>query len=401
MDECFILEAKRSPRGIGKSTGSLYRITAVDLLSQLLSSVVDAKNQQYVEEVITGCVMPVGEQGANIARSAILKAGFPQHVPGMQINRFCSSGLDAMNLLAYKIMAKQASMAIASGVECMSRIPILSDGGALIADPSIVYQHNIIPQGISADLIATLNGYDRRTLDQYACQSQRRAHQAMSRNWLKSIIPIYNPLNEIALQSDELPKPQTSIKVLSELKPSFALMGEMAGFDALAVHEYPQIEKVNHLHHAGNSSGIVDGAAAILLGNKTIAKKLNLIPKAKIVSTSQIGIDPTIMLTGPILAIKNALSRAKLNISDIDLWEINEAFASVVLNVVDNLDLPMDKVNIHGGAIAYGHPLGATGSMLVSTMIDALVQKDKTFGCIVLCTAAGMASCCIIERGSI
>lgn len=398
MDECYIINAKRTPRGIGKPSGSLYRVMAVDLLSQALQSVVTKNITSHIEEVITGCVMPVGEQGANIARTAILKAGLPHHTPGMQINRFCSSGLDAMNLIAYKIMAKQASLCIASGIECMSRTPILADGGALVADPSIVYKHNIIPQGVSADLIATLNGYSRKQLDEYALLSQQRATEAINKNHLKSIIPVYNQLGDIVLDHDELPRPNASLKALHALKPSFRMAGEIGGFDALATFKYPSIETVSHLHHAGNSSGIADGAAAILLANNQSIEQFNLRPIAKIVSTAQVGIDPTIMLTGPIQAVEAALKRAKLQTSDIDLWEINEAFSAVAINIIEGLKISYDTVNIHGGAIAFGHPLGATGAMLVSSLIDALKQKRKQRGCVVLCTAAGMASCCIIER---
>ncbi|MEC7030985.1 MAG: acetyl-CoA C-acetyltransferase [Pseudomonadota bacterium] len=402
MDACYIVEAHRSPRGIGKPTGALHRITSVSLLSQLLDSVVSAHPTvpPAIEEVITGCVMPVGEQGANIARSAILASSLPIHVPGMQINRFCSSGLDAMNLLSHKIIAGQADLGIASGVECMSRVPILADGGALVGDPSIAYQHNIIPQGISADLIATLNGYTRENLDEYAVLSQQRASQAMKKGYLKSIQPVYSPSGSIALAIDEHPRPDTTLKALSALKPSFEMMGALAGYDDLAIFRYPQLAQIQHLHHAGNASGIVDGAAAILLANQKAIKEHNLTPKARIVATAQIGIDPTIMLTGPEEAIKLALKRAKLSKSQIDLWEINEAFASVVLHITEKLSLPLDKVNVNGGAIAYGHPLGATGAMLVGTLVDELIRSNKQFGAIALCTAAGMASCTIIESVS-
>lgn len=395
--DCYIISALRSPRGIGKAHGSLHRITSVDLLSQLIDAAA-SKYGEHIEEVITGCVMPVGEQGANIARSAILKSSLPITTTGMQINRFCSSGLDAMNLLAYKIMANQADLCIASGVECMSRVPILADGGALVADPSITYQHNIVPQGISADLIATLSDYSRERLDEYAHMSQQRAQNAMKKGYLKSIVPIYSAIGEIALAVDEHPRPETTLKDLSQLKPSFELMGKMAGYDNLATFKYPECEKIQHHHHAGNSSGIVDGASAILLASKKAIQDYNLSPKARIIATSQIGIDPTVMLTAPSKAIELCLRRAKLKKQDIDLWEINEAFASVVLNITDTLSLPLNKVNVNGGAIAYGHPLGATGAMLVSTIIDELIRQDLKYGCVALCTAAGMASAAIIER---
>jgi acetyl-CoA C-acetyltransferase len=400
MDACYIIAAHRSPRGIGKPTGSLHRITSVNLLAQMLNSVVKIQETipSAIEEVITGCVMPVGEQGANIARSAILTASLPIHVPGMQINRFCSSGLDAMNLMSYKIMAGQADLGIASGVECMSRVPILADGGALVIDPNIAYGHNIVPQGISADLIATLNGYDRKTLDEFAVLSQKRAMVAMSKGYLKSIVPIYSASGSVALAVDEHPRPETTLKALGALKPSFEMMGALAGYDDLAIFRYPHLAQIQHHHHAGNSSGIVDGAAAILLASQRAIKQHNLTPKARIVATAQIGIDPTVMLTGPEEAIKLALKRAKLSKNNIDLWEINEAFAAVVLHITDKLSIPMDKVNVNGGAIAYGHPLGATGAMLVGTLVDELIRSKKRFGAVALCTAAGMASCTIIER---
>jgi acetyl-CoA C-acetyltransferase len=397
MEDCFIVSAKRSPRGVGKPTGSLHRITAVDLLSQVLNSVTTNNIHSAIEEVVTGCVMPVGEQGANIARSAILKSDLPITVPGFQINRFCSSGLDAMNIIACKIMAKQIDMGIASGVECMSRVPILADGGALVADPSITYTHNIVPQGISADLIATKYGYTREDLDKFAVLSQERARKAIDKGYLTSIIPIKNILGEVLLDQDEHPR-DTTLTSLKDLKPSFEMMGAMAGYDDIAIYQYPELEKIQHLHHAGNSSGIVDGAAAILLANKKSAEQHGLTVKAKIIATAQIGIDPTVMLLGPTESIKIALKKAKLTIDDIDLWEINEAFASVVLAITDTLDINLKKVNVNGGAIAFGHPLGATGTMLVGTLIDELIRQKKRYGCITLCTAAGMASCTIIER---
>lgn len=395
--DCYIVSANRSPRGIGKPQGALHRITAVDLLAQVLSETAKPVIN-HIEEVITGCVMPVGEQGANIARSAILKANLPIHTPGMQINRFCSSGLDAMNLMAYKIMAKQADLGIASGVECMSRVPILADGGALVADPSITYKHDIVPQGISADLIANLNQYSRQQLDEYALLSQQRAKHAMDKGYLKSIIPILSPSGQVLLAQDEHPRPGTTLKALSALKPSFEMMGQMAGYDALATFKYPTLEKITHLHHAGNSSGIVDGAAAILLASQQALKQHTLTPKAKILATAQIGIDPTIMLTAPSQAIELVLKRARLKKHHIDLWEINEAFASVVLNITDHLSLDMATVNVNGGAIAYGHPLGATGAMLVGTLVDELTRRNKQYGVVALCTAAGMASATVIER---
>ena len=342
--------------------------------------------------------MPVGEQGANITRSAILKAQLPISIPGLQINRFCSSGLDAMSLAACKIMAGQANLCLAGGVESMSKTPMLADGGALVADPSITYTHGIIPQGISADLIATINNYTRKQLDEYAHLSQSRAQHAIEKGYLKSIIPVCNTLGEVVLAQDEYPRPNHSLAQLAALKPSFAMMGALAGYDAHALYAYPEYESIQHLHHAGNSSGIVDGASAMLLANATAIKQYKLKARAKIIATSQCGIDPTIMLTAPAHAAQLALEKAKLSTSDIDLWEINEAFSAVVLHAIDALSIPVDKVNVNGGAIAYGHPLGATGAMLVSTLVDELIRRRKRYGLVTLCTAAGMASAAIIER---
>ena len=401
MEGCYIVDAIRTPRGLGKPSGSLYRIPAVSLLAQTFQALKSRQNDfkdMSIDDVLTGCVMPIGEQGANIARSAILKAGYSVHIPGMQINRFCSSGLESVNLAACKIMANQADLCIASGVESMSKTPILADGGALAADPSITYEHDIIPQGISADLIATLRGYTRTQLDNYALASQKRAKKAQQAGYLTSIIPVQNALGGIALDTDEHPRPDTTLKKLAMLSPAFKVMGEMAGYNALALHRYPKIPAIQHLHHAGNSSGIVDGASAVLLASKQAIKKHQLKPKAQIIATAQVGVDPTIMLTGPTYAALSALKRAKLSAEDIDLWEINEAFSSVVLNFMEALSLPIEKVNVNGGAIAYGHPLGATGTMLVGTLVDELIRRKKTYGCVALCTAAGMATAAIIKR---
>lgn len=398
MPTCYIINAKRSPRALGKETGALHTISSLSLLSQVLNETVPQNIKPVVDDVIAGCVMPVGEQGANITRSALLHAGFPNQVPGMQINRFCSSGLDAVSLTAAKIIAGQSEVCLAGGVESMSRVPMMSDGGAILVDPDIAMTHHIVPQGISADLIATQSNYTRQQLDEFALRSHQLAVHAQTKGYLKSIVPIKHPSGIIALDKDEVPRNKTSMSQLSKLNPSFELLGKMAGYDDLALQAYPETQSISHLHHAGNSSAIADGAAGILLASNKAVNNFQLKPKAKIIAFDQVGIDPTIMLTGPALSIQRLLKKSRKKVSDIDLWEINEAFASVVLKCIDELSLDITKVNVNGGAIAYGHPLGATGAMLIGTMVDELIRQKKTYGIISLCTAAGMASSLLIER---
>ncbi|UTC24832.1 acetyl-CoA C-acyltransferase [Candidatus Comchoanobacter bicostacola] len=397
MHKCYIVDSKRTPRGIGKESGGLHTVSSLSLLSQTLEATVPYALKPFIEDLITGCVMPVGEQGANIARSALLRASFPDTVPGMQINRFCSSGLDAIALCASKIMAGQQSLNLAAGIESMSRVPMLSDGGALVADPSIAMQHNIIPQGISADLIATIESYTREQLDQFAVDSHKKALNAIKRNYLKSIIPIYHASGIEALTNDEVPRNCNS-KALSSLQPSFELIGNMAGYNALALNQYPEQSKINHLHHAGNSSALADGATATLLASETAIHQHGLKPRAQIIAFDQIGTDPTIMLTAPAASCKRLLEKCKLHTSDIDLWEINEAFSAVALKFIQELNLEASRVNVNGGAIAYGHPLGATGGMLVGTIVDELTRRQLKRGVVTLCTAAGMAASMLIER---
>lgn len=392
MDFGYIIEAKRSPRGLGKSKGSLYQITPVDLLSQLVNAVLP--KELPVESMITGCVTPIHEQGTNIARAAVFKSNLPTTTLGMQINRFCTSSLDALTILSSQIATKQVDLCIASGVESLSRIPMLSDGGAILSDPSLVYPNNIIPQGVSADVIATLEGFSRKELDEYACLSHKRALHAYKNNLFRSIHPIKNILGHTVLSEDELPR-DTSLETLSKLTPSFSKLGK--AFNHLALSEHPNLKEILHFHHAGNSSGIVDGSSAALLCSQKALSTYGLKPKAKIISYAFHAEDAT-SLTAPITAIKKALNNASLTTKDIDLWEINEAFSSVVLSITKRLNIPLDIVNVNGGAIALGHPLGATGIMLLSTLMDELIHQDKEYGAITLCSATGMASCLIIKR---
>ena len=400
MSECFIYDAVRTPRGRGKKDGSLHEITALELATQALQAIRDRNGFDTAEldDVILGCVDPVGEQGADIARAAALKAGFAENVPGMQINRFCASGLDACNLAAGGIMAGQTQLAIGGGVEAMSRVPIGSSGGAWPEDPSIAIPAYFVPQGISADLIATLDGYSRDDVDAYAVESQKRAAQAWGAgHFARSVIPVKDALEQIVLARDEHMRPETTMQSLGALKPAFAEMGAL-GFDSVAIQRYPQLESINHVHHAGNSSGIVDGAAAVLLGSKEKGKALGLKPRAKVRAFASIGSEPAIMLTAPAEVSKKVLGRAGMTTKDIDLFEINEAFASVVLRYLRAMKLTPENVNVNGGAIAMGHPLGATGAMLLGTAVDELERRGLSTALITLCIGAGMGTATVIER---
>jgi acetyl-CoA C-acetyltransferase len=400
MTDCYIYDAVRTPRGRGKKDGSLHEITALELATQALQAVRDRNGFDTAEldDVILGCVDPVGEQGADIARAAALKAGFAENVPGMQINRFCASGLDACNLAAGGIMAGQTQLAIGGGVEAMSRVPIGSSGGAWPEDPSIAIPAYFVPQGISADLIASLDGYSRDDVDAYAVESQKRAAQAWNAgHFAQSVIPVKDALGQTVLARDEHMRPETTMQSLGALKPAFAEMGGL-GFDSVAIQRYPQLESINHVHHAGNSSGIVDGAAAVLLGSKEKGEALGLRPRAKVRAFGSIGSEPAIMLTAPAEVSKKVLARAGMTSKDIDLFEINEAFASVVLRYLRAMQLTPENVNVNGGAIAMGHPLGATGAMLLGTMVDELERRGLSTGLITLCIGAGMGTATIIER---
>ncbi|MDZ7588719.1 MAG: acetyl-CoA C-acetyltransferase [Parasphingorhabdus sp.] len=402
MTEAFIYDAVRSPRGKGKSDGALHEITALDLAAQVLGSIKDrnAIPGEAVEDVAFGCVSPVGEQGAVIARSAVLMAGYPETTSGIQVNRFCGSGLEAVNIAAAKVKSGECDMAIGGGVESMSRVPMGSDGAGGMADPRLAFQEYFVPQGISADLIATKYGYSRDDVDAYAVESQQRAARAwQEKRFAKSILPIRDVIGEVLLDHDELMRPETNMQSLGALSPAFQGMGEMMpGFDDIAILKHPDIEKVNHVHHAGNSSGIVDGSAAVLIGNKTAGEKYGLKPRARIVAMAAIGSEPTIMLTGPEFAAQKALARAGMSKSDIDVWELNEAFAAVVLRFMDALGVDHSEINVNGGAIAMGHPLGATGAMILGTVLDELERTGKQTALTTLCIGAGMGIATIIER---
>ncbi len=401
MTEAYIYDHVRTPRGRGKPDGSLHDVTPVELASQTLEALRErnALDTRHVDDVILGCVTAIGEQGANIARTAVLNADYDESVAGMQVNRFCASGLVAVNMAATKIIAGQADMAIGGGVESLSRIPMGSDGGAWAVDPAVALKTYFVPQGISADLIATKYGYSRDDVDAYAIESQRRTKESWDNgHFARSVIPVKDRNGVTLLERDEHPRPETTMQSLAGLQPSFAAYGENFGFDSVAIQKYPELERINHVHHAGNSSGIVDGAAAVLVGSREIGEALGLKPRVRIVGFADIGSEPTIMLTGPSFATEKALKRAGMTLDDIDLFEINEAFASVVLRYRDALDIPPEKLNVAGGAIAMGHPLGATGAMILGTVIDELERRDLATAVVTLCIGAGMGTATIIER---
>lgn len=401
MTEAYIYDATRTPRGKGKKNGSLHEITALQLATQQLQAIRDRNNldTSHVDDVILGCVSPVGEQGSDIARAAVINANYAESTAGVQINRFCASGLEATNMAAAKVMSGEAEMAIGGGVEAMSRVPMGSDGGAMVADPEMAFDHYFVPQGVGADLIATLGGYSRDDVDAYAVESQKRAAKAWEEGrFKKSVVPVKNQLGLTQLDHDELMRPDTDMQSLASLNPAFKDLSAFVGFDAVAIQKYPHVEKINFVHHAGNSSGIVDGAAAILIGNKEIGERLGLKPRARIRAMASIGSEPTIMLTGPAPSAKKALKKAGMSAEDIDLYEMNEAFASVVLRFMDDMGISHDKTNVNGGAIAMGHPLGATGAMILGTLLDELERTGKGVGLATLCVGGGMGTATIIER---
>jgi len=400
--EAFIYDAVRTPRGRGKTDGALHEVTPVQLAVQVLTAVRDRNgiDTADLDDVILGCVAPVGEQGTDIARMAVLTAGFADTVPGVQINRFCASGLEATNMAIAKVISGEAELAIGGGVESMSRVPMGADGGAWASDPAVAYATYFAPQGIGADVIATKFGFSRDECDAYAVESQRRAKAAWDEGrFAKSIIPVKDVIGETLLDHDEHMRPETTMQSLGALKPSFAAMGEeMPGFDAIALIRYPELERVNHVHHAGNSSGIVDGAAAVLVGNMAMGDKYGLKPRARMKAMASIGSEPMIMLTGPESIAAKLLKRAGMSKSDIDLWELNEAFASVVLRYMQAMELDHAQINVNGGAIAMGHPLGATGAMVLGTALDELERSGKGTALVNLCVGAGMGTGIIIER---
>ena len=400
MSEAYIFDAIRTPRGRGKKTGALYEIKPIDLLTRTLKALEQRNNlaSQEIDDVLIGCVTPIGDQGYNIAKAALMNAGWAESVSGMQLNRFCASGLEAVNLAAMKIRSGWEDLVVAGGLESMSRVPIGTDGGPLLFDPELTNRTNFIPQGVAADLIATIEGFAREEVDTYALRSQERAYQAQQEGFFdKAIIPIYDRNGLLILDKDEHLRPNTNLEALSKLSPAFASIGSM-GYDDMAIQKYPMVEYIRHVHTAGNSSGIVDGAAVVLLGSKEKGEALGLKPRAVIKSMSNVSVDPTIMLTGPAPAATKALARAGMKKADIDLWECNEAFASVVLKFQKELDIDDDKLNVNGGAIALGHPLGATGAMLLGTLLDELERRDLSTGLVTLCVGGGMGVASIIER---
>jgi acetyl-CoA C-acetyltransferase len=401
MTDAYILDHVRTPRGRGKPNGALHGITPIQLLTQVLQALRD-RNQldtALIEDVIIGCVAPVGEQGADIARVAALNAGFDEGVPGKQINRFCASGLEAVNTAAALVMSGQADLVVAGGVESMSRIPMGSDGGAMATDPQVAWNTYFVPQGISADLIATRYGISRADCDAYALESQRRAAEAwQGGRFAASILPVRDRLAQVVLDHDEHMRPDTTLEGLAGLRAAFEVPGQQAGFDAVAIQRYPDVERIHHVHTGGNSSGIVDGAAAVLVASKQMAAHLGLTTRARIRAFASVGSEPTIMLTGPAPSAQKALERAKMKRSDIELFELNEAFASVVLRFMQQLDVPHEQINVNGGAIALGHPLGATGAMVMGTLLDEMERRDLSTGLVNLCVGAGMGTATILER---
>jgi acetyl-CoA C-acetyltransferase len=401
MTEAFIYDAVRTPRGRGKASGALHSVTPIALAVAALAALRERNglDTAAVDDVVLGCVEPVAEQGADIARVAVLQAGYAETTAGVQINRFCASGLEACNMAAAQVMSGQSDMTIGGGVESMSRVPMGSSGGAWAMDPEVAFHTYFVPQGISADLVATKYGMSRTDVDAYAVESQKRAVHAWAEGrFVRSVVPVKDLNGLTVLDRDEHIRADTTMQSLAALEPSFAKSGEALGFDAVAIQRYPEIERIEHVHHAGNSSGIVDGAAAVLIGNKATGERLGLKPRARIRAFASIGSEPTIMLTGPSFAAEKALKRAGMSAGDIDLYELNEAFAAVVLRFMQVLDIPHGKINVNGGAIAMGHPLGATGAMILGTLLDELERTGKSTGLATLCVGAGMGTATIIER---
>ena len=401
MLDAFIYDHVRTPRGRGKSDGALHEVTALNLAAQALGAIKDRTrlDPSVVDDVVLGCVDPVGEAGGDIARAAALVAGFGDGVPGVQINRFCASGLDAVNFAAAEVMSGQHDITIGGGVESMSRVGIGASGGAWPVDPSIAVKTYFLPQGISADLIATKYGFSRDDVDAYAVESQKRAAKAWDEGRFKnSVMPVKDVNGLTILAKDEHMRPSTTMQTLAALQPSFVQMGEMGGFDAVAVQRYPEVETINHVHTPGNSSGIVDGAAAVLIGSKEAGKAAGLKPRARIKAFANVGSEPSIMLTGPIPVTEKVLKKAGMTVKDIDLYELNEAFASVVLRYMQAFDISHDKINVNGGAIAMGHPLGATGAMIIGTVLDELERSNRETALVTLCIGVGMGTATIIER---
>jgi acetyl-CoA C-acetyltransferase len=400
--EPLIFDAIRTPRGKGKVNGSLHATKPVDLVVGLMHETLSRNPQldpNRVDDVVLGCVTPIGDQGADIAKTAAIKAGLPDTVAGVQLNRFCASGLEAVNIAAQKVASGWEDLVFAGGVESMSRVPMGSDGGAWAMDPETAYDTSFVPQGISADLIATVEEFSRDDVDAYAVRSQERASAAQADGRFSgSVVPVLDINDQVVLDRDEFIRPGTTVETLAGLKPSFAAIGDMGGFDAVALQKYHWVEKINHVHTPGNSSGIVDGASLVVVGNEKTGSELGLRARAKILATAVSGADPTIMLTGPAPASRKALAKAGLTADDIDLVEINEAFAAVVLRYVKDMGFDMDRVNVNGGAIAMGHPLGATGGMILGTLVDELERQNKRYGLATLCIGGGMGIATVVER---
>ena len=404
MTEAFLYEALRTPRGKGKPTGALHSVKPISLVTGLIDELrhrhpnLDPKR---IDDIVLGVVAPIGDQGGDLPRAAALAAGLPDTVAGLQINRFCASGLEAVNLGAMKVRSGWEDLVLTGGVESMSRVAMGSDGGALAMDPETAYAARFVPQGISADLIATVEGFTRDDVDAYAVESQHRAAKAWSNGYFhRSVVPVRDLTGTVVLDRDEHLRPDTTMAGLAGLTPSFAFIGDQAGFDAVALQRYHWVERIEHVHHAGNSSGIVDGAALVVVGSEQVGRELGLTPRARIVAGAVTGEEPTIMLTGPAPATRKALAKAGMTIDDIDLIEINEAFAAVVLRFMREMGVSHDKVNVNGGAIAMGHPLGATGAMILGTLVDELERRDLRHGLATLCVGGGMGIATIIERVS-
>jgi acetyl-CoA C-acetyltransferase len=400
--QAFVYDAIRTPRGRGKATGTLHEVKPVDLVVGLLDEV-RARNPgldpERVDDVVLGVVTPIGDQGGDIAKAAALAAGYPETVAGVQLNRFCASGLEAVNQAAARVRSGFDELVLAGGVESMSRVPMGSDGGAWAMDPRTALDTSFVPQGIGADLIATLEGYRRDDVDAFAAESQARAAKAQANGYFdRSVIPVRDLNGLTVLDRDELIRPGTTVETLSGLRPSFAEIGDQGGFDSVALEKYHWVDEIDHVHPAGNSSGIVDGASLVVVGSEQVGTELGLTPRARIVAAVVSGADPTIMLTGPAPASRKALAKAGLGADDIDLYEMNEAFAAVAMRFMRDLDLPHEKVNVNGGAIAMGHPLGATGAMLLGTVLDELERRDLRYGLVTLCVGGGMGIATVVER---
>ena len=400
MNEAYIFDAVRTPRGKGKREGALYQVKPIHLLAATFNAIKERNqlNTKEVDDAVIGCVTPINDQGANIAKAGLLYAGWDDGVGGMQINRFCASGLEAVNLAAMKVRSGWEDLVVAGGIESMSRVPLESDGGPLMFDPEVQNKVGYIPQGVAADLIATMEGFDRERVDRYALQSYQRASFAYENAYFeKSIIPIHDKNGLVLLDKDEELRPDTNLEKLSKLAPAFAEVGSW-GYDTMALNKYPVVERIEHVHTAGNSSGVVDGASLVLVGNKEKGKALGLTPRARILSIGALSTEPTIMLQGPTPAALKALKRAGMTSKDIELWEMNEAFAAAVLKFQQDMDISDDILNVNGGAIAMGHPMGATGAMLIGTLLDEMERRDLSVGLVTMCVASGMGVATILER---